>query len=57
FIDPVSYVLALDLDNIKKEGILKKSFERLIKIYGEKIENIIIGEERELLPGDFIDIM
>lgn len=55
FIDPVSYILALDLDNIKKEGILKKSFEKLIKIYGEKIENIIIGEERELLPGDFIE--
>lgn len=55
FVDPVTYVLAFDLENIKKNGDIKKSFEKLVNSYGQKIKNIIMGEERELLPEDFTE--
>lgn len=55
FINPVTYILSLDLEeNIKKDGDIKKSFEKLAKLYGNKIKEIIIDKKRELLPEDFI---
>jgi hypothetical protein len=55
FIDPVTYVLTLDLESMKKNGVTKKSFEKLIKVYGSEISRIILEEKRPLLPTDFID--
>ena len=54
FINPVTYILSLDLENIKKNGDVKKSFEKLIRLYSSKIKEIVIDKERELLPEDFI---
>lgn len=53
FIDPVTYVFARDIDNIKKDNNFKKSYEKLIKICGKKTESIL--RKRQLIPKDFED--
>jgi len=54
FIDPMTYVFAFDLENIKKNDDIRKSFEKLLTFYGSKIKRVIFDEKRELLPEDFI---
>jgi hypothetical protein len=51
FVDPITYCFSFDINGLKREGVIKKSFDRLIKNYG--ISQIIINQERELLPDDF----
>lgn len=54
FIDPVTYRFAVDRSRLlRKEGDMKKSFEKLLYAYGNKIKNIIINEKRSLYPSDF----
>ena len=51
FIDPMTYVMARDQNNIKKYNQIKKSFQKLYSLMDEKIKRILA--DRELLPKDF----
>jgi hypothetical protein len=53
FIDPVTYLLAFDLECISEEGEIKKGYQKMIENYGGLVEKIIIGQGRELIPSDF----
>lgn len=53
FIDPVTYIFARNLENIKKENNFKKSYEKLMDICGKKVKNIL--KKRQLVPKDFLD--
>jgi len=53
FIDPVSYVFQFPIEQISREGSLKKSFEKLVKIYGEPI--ISASEGHQITLSDFDD--
>lgn len=54
FIDPVTYRFAIDLSKIfRKEGGIKKSFVKLLDLYGDKLRKIIINENRSLRASDF----
>ena len=53
FIDPMIYIFARNLDNIKKENDFKKSYEKLMDICGGNIKNIL--QTRQLIPEDFLD--
>ncbi len=53
FIDPMTYIIARDQNNIKKFGHIKKSVQKLYSSMDEKIQNIL--EYRELLPKDFLN--
>lgn len=52
FIDPMTYVFARNLDNIKKEDNFKKSYEKLINVFEKNIR--VILEKRQLIPRDFL---
>lgn len=54
FIDPMTYVFSRNIDKIKKDDHLKKSFEKLITAYDKAgILNISLREKRSLSPSDF----
>jgi hypothetical protein len=53
FVDPVTYVFARSLENIKKDSDVKKSFYKLAKAYSDKLTNLIGKEGRQLIPKDF----
>lgn len=53
FVDPVTYVFARNLENIKKNGEIKKSFQKLAKTYSTKLHELIEKEGRQLIPRDF----
>lgn len=53
FIDPVTYIFARNLDNIKKENNFKKSYEKLMDICGKNVKTIL--KRRQLMPKDFLD--
>lgn len=56
FIDPVAYVFARSLENIRKETEIKKSFQKLANKYGNTLNAIIINSAspRQLIPKDFL---
>ena len=54
FVDPVTYVFARSLENIKKDNEVKKSFHKLAKAYGDKLTDLIEKEGRQLIPRDFL---
>jgi len=55
YIDPMTYIYALDLDYITSEstGEIKKSFRSMCNELGEPFTSIVLGEERSLRPRDF----
>lgn len=50
-VDPFTFVFGLDINNIKKGGELKVSYDALIKKYGKELEDKI--KEGKLIPQDF----
>lgn len=52
FVDPMTYVFARDLQNIKKNGEIRKSYEKLIDWYGPPLESLLTN--RQLIPKDFL---
>ena len=53
FIDPMTYVFARDLNNIKKRDKVKISFQKFINFLPQQTQQIL--ERRELLPIDFYE--
>jgi len=53
FVDPVTYVFARSLENIKKDNEVKKSFYKLAKAYSDKLADLVEKEGRQLIPKDF----
>ena len=54
FIDPVTYVFARSLENIKKDNEVKRSFFNLAKAYSAKLTELIEKEGRQLIPKDLL---
>jgi len=58
FVDPMTFVFARDLDNISRNGKIKRSYFKLIEEYGEPFsqcatDNQLIGNQ--LIPSQFKD--
>jgi len=51
FFDPMTYFFATNLENIKKNGRIKKSFQKYFEYFDDRIRSII--ELREFIPKDF----
>lgn len=51
FIDPVTYVMARDISNLKRDADLKKSYKKLFDYYGGNLAYIL--SNRQLIPRDF----
>ncbi|MDO9537925.1 MAG: hypothetical protein Q7J68_06365 [Thermoplasmata archaeon] len=51
FIDPVTYVIQFDVENISKEGELKKSYSKLFSEYGLPV----METNKQMKPTDFND--
>jgi hypothetical protein len=51
FFDPVTYTFARDIENIRRDGDLRKSFQRLVEWYGSDFKHIL--SHRQLIPKDF----
>lgn len=54
FIDPMSYAFQFPLQKISKRDKLKKSFSRLVEIYGEPIASVV-SSGRQVESSDFND--
>lgn len=52
FVDPMTYVFARDLQNIKKNDEMRKSYEKLIDWYGPPLKTLVTS--RQLIPKDFL---
>lgn len=52
FVDPMTYVFARDIQNIKRGDEFRKSYQKLIDWYGGKIKQLL--QQRQLLPTDFV---
>jgi len=50
-VDPMTYVFARDLNNLKRGDEIKKSFQKLISHYGKPWSEIL--SKRQLIPKDF----
>lgn len=54
FIDPMTYVFGRNIEKIKKDDHLKKSFEKLVLAHADAgILDISLNEKRSLSPSDF----
>jgi hypothetical protein len=58
FIDPQTHAFQHDISHIeskseKKQGEIKRSFERLIQAYGEPLATCVGREHNSILPDDF----
>lgn len=55
FVDPVTYHFARNLKHMsRKEGNLKKSFEKLLEHYGDTFREIVLNKKRTLETTDFV---
>lgn len=52
-VDPMTYVFARDLNNLKREDEIKKSFKKLISYYSKPLSDILAN--RQLIPKDFLE--
>lgn len=58
FVDPMTFVFARDLDNISKNGKIKRSYFKLIEDYGEPFSQCATPEQfmgSQLIPSQFKD--
>jgi len=51
FFDPATYAFARDIENIRRDGRLRKSFQKLVDYYGGDFKSILAI--RQLIPRDF----
>lgn len=52
YIDPMTYVFARDLNNIKRNGKIRMSFHKYMSAFTESTQQLL--EQREFLPKDFL---
>ncbi len=60
FIDPQTHAFQHDISHIlsgsaASKGLIKRSYKKLLKGYGEPVENIVGDENKSILPSDFSD--
>ena len=51
FFDPATFAFARDIENIRRDGDLRKSYQKLVDWYGGDIKRILA--HRQLIPKDF----
>lgn len=51
FFDPATVAFARDIENIRRDGELRKSYQKLIEWYGGDVKHILT--RRQLIPKDF----
>lgn len=52
FFDPSTYAFARDIENIRRDGDLRKSFQKLVEWYSGDFKRIL--DSRQLIPKDFL---
>jgi hypothetical protein len=52
FFDPATFAFARDIENIRRDGDLRKSFQKLVDWYGSDVKQILT--RRQLIPRDFV---